>query len=308
MKHKLKKPHIIIATLLFILLLSSYIFILNEKSVTFIYFGDSQSNESGSDSYAGFGNLVKKSFSDAPNAKFFVIGGDLINDESDMSEWHSFLQSISDITQSIPCMPIVGNHTPGEVNYKDLFHVPQNGPNGLKSNFYSFEEGNAHFTMVDSNLMGTLDQNTVKVIHDWLSKDLKGTKKHWKVVVMHHPMYPVLSNYKDEIRAETMRANYLKLFEQQGVDLILCGHQHVYARTYPLKEGNIANNTDGIVQIMGISSDKYYGGQYKNYVEFAKDNQSVYTVITTKNKRITIQTKDENFKIIDECTWLDHDQ
>jgi hypothetical protein len=51
-----------------------------------------------------------------------------------------------------------------------------------------------------------------------------------------------------------MRGHFLPLLEAYGVDLILCGHQHIYSRTLPMKGSEASSG--GIVQIMTASGGK----------------------------------------------------
>jgi len=56
-----------------------------------------------------------------------------------------------------------------------------------------------------------------------------------ELVVCHHPPYQVVQNW----RGEHLQTNWVPLFEQGGVDMVFSGHQHVYMRTKPLREGKI---------------------------------------------------------------------
>lgn len=301
-KRKIFKVIFIVVVLITLFALYKGI-ILSRDEVTFIYMGDSQVDINKGNSYAHWGNLLEKAYEETSNAEFFIIGGDLINDETDKKEWDNFFNAGSNVMKKIPLYPVTGNHTPGEA-YSDLFDLPQNGPVNFKSKFYSFDQGNAHFIMADSNLMGTLDKKTEKEIYNWLKNDLMNSHKTWKILVMHHPMYSIGSAYKDQIRSETMQKNYLHLLEKEKVDLILCGHQHVYARTYPLKEGQKTSLNNGIIEIMGVSGDKYYSANKKNTISFLQEDISVFTSIIIKNKQISIFTKDADGKIIDQCNWV----
>jgi len=66
----------------------------------------------------------------------------------------------------------------------------------------------------------------------------------------------VTDNPRDLMRAETMREHFLPLMEEYGVNLILCGHQHVYSRTMLMSGDDAAVGRRGIVQVMAASGDK----------------------------------------------------
>jgi 3',5'-cyclic AMP phosphodiesterase CpdA len=72
-------------------------------------------------------------------------------------------------------------------------------------------------------------------IASWLQRDLARSQQPWKFVVCHHPPYQVVADW----RGEHLQANWVPLFEEGGADLVFTGHQHVYMRTRPLREGRV---------------------------------------------------------------------
>jgi hypothetical protein len=93
---------------------------------------------------------------------------------------------------------------------------------------YSFDYGPVHFLCLDSNLY--VDPTNAE-LQKWIEADLKNTDAHWKVVNYHHPAFNV---GKGHYREQHMRA-LAPLFEAQGVDLVLSGHEHIYQRNRPLR-------------------------------------------------------------------------
>jgi 3',5'-cyclic AMP phosphodiesterase CpdA len=99
--------------------------------------------------------------------------------------------------------------------------------------FYSFEpeeeKGLITFFAVNSVPMvsGRTDQGQIA----WLKDALAKTKTTWKVVYMHHPVYTALGGH----RVDTGLLEALEpIFVENGVQLVLSGHNHYYARTKPI--------------------------------------------------------------------------
>ena len=149
--------------------------------------------------------------------------------------------------------PAPGNHDYGNsaantgsrtMPYHLNFTVPQVGeiggePSGV-SNYYSFNIGNIHFISLDS--YGKDDANTTKMYDlngaqaTWLLNDLASNTQKWTVVYFHHPPYTKTSHNSDtEQDLVAIREKFIRVLEQNGVDLILCGHSHGYERSYLLK-------------------------------------------------------------------------
>jgi predicted MPP superfamily phosphohydrolase len=158
-----------------------------------------------------------------------------------------------DLLKQYKLYPAPGNHDYGNtlsntgnrtIPYYLSFTVPQAGEaGGLASgvpSYYSFDVGNVHFISLDS--YGKEDANTTKM-HDldgaqakWLLADLNLNSKKWTVVYFHHPPYTKTSHDSDkEQDLVIIREKFIKILEQNGVDLVLCGHAHGYERSYLLK-------------------------------------------------------------------------
>ena len=150
--------------------------------------------------------------------------------------------------------PAPGNHDYGNslsntgsrtMPYHLNFTVPQAGEIGGEPsnviNYYSFNIGNIHFISLDS--YGKDDANTTNMFDlngaqaTWLLADLASNTQKWTVVYFHHPPYTKTSHNSDteEVLIE-IREKFIRVLEQNGVDLVLCGHSHGYERSYLLKE------------------------------------------------------------------------
>ena len=103
---------------------------------------------------------------------------------------------------------------------------------------------------------------------------------------------PVDWNSRDAvtIKDEVMREIFLPVLEENGVDLILCGHQHIYSRTAPMLDGSIAEN--GIIQIMTASGAKesYSPGDKEYIVKTAET--PVYLIINAYTGKLDITAYD----------------
>ena len=60
----------------------------------------------------------------------------------------------------------------------------------------------------------------------WLKQQLKASRAKWKIVVIHHPLYSIRGKNNNLIQ----RWMFDDLIREYGVDLVLQGHEHAYAR------------------------------------------------------------------------------
>jgi hypothetical protein len=142
--------------------------------------------------------------------------------------------------------------------------------------------------------MGNRRKEAVEFIQNWIREDLSSNTKPVVFAVMHHPLYTMGTAFDDDIRADAIRDNYLDLFHNYGVDIILCGHQHVYARSI---EGA---GSAGITQIMGVSGTKYFDAWDKRDMDVVREYVSVATLFETDGEKIKLKTIDKDGALLDE--------
>jgi hypothetical protein len=250
----------------------------------FLYLGDVQ------EGYLEWGNMVEEIYRENPEIRFALLGGDLTNHGEDVNEWGEFLSAAAGVFSQIPMMPAKGNHD-GNL-FLDFFALPENGPPGvIGSCFYSFDYGDAHFVVLDTSNVIT---DNVK---QWLQQDLQNTNKKWKFAVFHHPPY---QNFDDNKTIDdALREHWVPILEQNQVDMVFVGHQHVYMRTHPIFQGEVQSDSDGIVYVMGNSGSKHYAlGQGFPYIA-REETGSNYQLIEIKGDVLTLTSRKSSGELIE---------
>src|SRR5436190_262090 len=131
----------------------------------------------------------------------------------------------------------IGNHEVNTEVYFNIFSLPKNGeaggvPSGVE-NYYSFNYGDIHFVCLAGYYSGSRLSNGVMCA--WLKADLAANTNKWLIAFWHQPPYTKGSHDSDwETDLIEMRENAVPILESYGVDLVLCGHSHVYERSYLL--------------------------------------------------------------------------
>lgn len=103
--------------------------------------------------------------------------------------------------------------------------------------YYSFDTANARFVFLDANItQGAVwgpeigeDSTQTK----WLKTTLAGASEKWKIVVLNTPVYS--SGVKGP--NQEVFFNWVKIFEDYGVRLVLQGGDADYERTFPMFRG-----------------------------------------------------------------------
>jgi len=169
------------------------------------------------------------------------------------------------LMRSIPFITAVGNHdadsrdldkTPDALAYYMYFSQPLNGLlakeggpilpvlkgsdvnkiaflKGAGSHYplmtnFSFDYGNAHWTVIDSNTY--MDWTDTTMLH-WVTQDLEASKDvKWHFVMFHHPGF---NSSREHYEQQQMRL-LAPIFEKGKVDVVFNGHVHNYQRSFPM--------------------------------------------------------------------------
>ena len=245
----------------------------SRMSFTFLVIGDS-----GSDSSAQF--TVRDRMLATP-ADFLVHTGDMVYDTGSAPDFNpKFFAPYKDLIRTMMFWPCLGNHdwlTAQGQPWRDAFWTPANNPAGSE-NYYSFDYGDAHFAVLDSN--ESTDPATPQ--YDFLDQDLRASNALWKFLVFHHTIY---SNSKHGSNL-AVQGNLVPLIDRYSLDLVLMGHDHDYERTFPLLANQIVAPGQGTVYLTtggggqqlypsGTSAFTAYSESVHNFVSVAVDGHTL---------------------------------
>jgi len=73
----------------------------------------------------------------------------------------------------------------------------------------------------------------------------------WKLVMHHKPTYSSAANHGSDL---TLRDQWGSVFDAQGVDLVLNGHDHDYERSNPMKAGAVVAAGQGTTYVVSGSA------------------------------------------------------
>ena len=275
---------------------------------SFLYFGDAQYGEytTAQADYEAWGKLVADAAERNPQAELAVLGGDMVQQGQQPSSWQMFLAHAQALA-NLPALTVPGNHESNASNgkpamYLDLMTLPHNGPAGFEEEFYSVDRGECHIQFLSSNILsneqllkGGMEAGDFDRIKNWIAADLAGSDATWKIVVMHHPAYAVVS---DAVAAAVLE-QWVPVFESEQVDLVLCGHQHVYMRSKLLH---------GVTYVMGVSGGKHYATSDVGFDVVQIGEVSNYQLIETDSDSLTLASFDPQGREMDSFTLSPKDR
>ncbi len=257
---------------------------------TFVYFGDAQNLLR-----SMWSRVVREAFADAPRAAFFLHAGDLVNRGNRDVEWGQWFYAGGFAMRMIPTVATPGNHEyvrlPGGRGLTPLwrpqFAFPEHGPPGLEETVYYIDYQGVRIISLNSN-----EKHREQAA--WLEKVLAENPNRWTIITYHHPMYSA-SRGRDNPH---LRRLWQGIFDRYGVDLVLQGHDHTYARSRlmtaadtlagkpsPEPERNVPTGTaarspGGTVYVVSVSGPKMYRLAHRPYMRRAAENTQLYQIIT----------------------------
>ncbi|GAB3006436.1 metallophosphoesterase family protein [Cyclobacterium sediminis] len=235
----------------------------NDKPFSFLYVGDAQNYV-----LELWARLIREGYRKAPDSKFIIHAGDLINRAHRDQEWHEWFTAGGFIHSMVPSMVTPGNHEYRDIpeldgedaerrlslQWRPQFTLPENGPKGL-----GLEETVYYMDYQDARIISLNSNVAQKEQIPWLEKVLSENTKKWTIVTYHHPLFSASAGRDND----ELRKAWKPIFDKYNVDLALQGHDHSYARGRVSPEDNVldgmnARDKTGTVYVVSVSGGKMY--------------------------------------------------
>ncbi|PSL38319.1 calcineurin-like phosphoesterase family protein [Labedella gwakjiensis] len=275
---------------------------------SFFFFGDPQLGASGNAvaDAAGWQDTLDVATQSYPDAELLYSSGDQVESASNEQQYELFLQS--DHLRELPFVANNGNHDVGSKAYEQHFNLPNEdltagaGSATSSGGDYWFIYKDVLFLNINSNSRDYTSH------YAWMDKVIaeQGDKAKWKAVSFHHSLYSV-GPHQDDGDVIDRRSTMPEKISELGIDLVLMGHDHNYARTYLIKNGHKADENevpaavkveakDGEVMYVTANSSsgsKYYdtenpGAWWASVINQEKVRN--YTVLDVSDDEISVRT------------------
>lgn len=264
------------------------------KQYRAVVFTDSQCTGT----YQAWQDTVQVARKNAREVALCLHLGDLVDCGASEYQWRRWLEGAVSIIAQGAFAPVMGNHEDYDCTwqmcvpkwYQALFSVRSNSEKELNGYVYSFDYGEVHYVLLD-----TQEEELRRWKSDWtarqavwLARDLAATQAKWKVVVCHKPFFDL-----NGVMTEHGKT-WLPICQAYGVDLILSGHHHIYARR---KVGDITLIT------AGVSGDDtgYEVDTTVLYEKVRRCDMANYLTLDVAEDGLTIQAVSVDGTILDEA-------
>ena len=236
----------------------------------FVYFGDAQNSV-----LSHWSRVIRMAYQTAPDAPIAIHAGDLVNRAHRDYEWAEWFKAGSFLHAQWTGFPVPGNHEYDRLDreaqdaekilshtWRGQFELPveEELPEILHETVYTVDFQGVQFIALNSNR-----EQEAQI--PWLKKQLQKKGPRWRVVTFHHPIF---SPGNDRDNPE-LRDAWKPIFDEYGVDLVLQGHDHTYARgQVPVQshDGVFKKDTFQTMYVTSVSGPKMYEireGKFDSY-------------------------------------------
>lgn len=191
---------------------------LEQKSVRFAVIGDNGTGEQPQYDVAA----EMEAYENVVHYDFVIMMGDNIYGGHKPKDFERKFQTPYKplLDAGVKFYACLGNHD----NSDETLYKPFN-MSGQR--YYTFKKGDVQFFALDSNYMDPTQL-------DWIQQQLRESNAKWKIAFFHHPLYSDGRFHGSDV---DLRNQLMPIFEKDGVNVVMSGHDHVYERFKP--EGGI---------------------------------------------------------------------
>lgn len=257
-----------------------------DTSFKFIYLADPQAKTEEEAILAS--ETFDAAYQTVENAEFFLLAGDVVDTGSKEFEWTWLIDNNEAAFDNLPVMCVAGNHEDDPHSFYDHFNVmPAEGSDTTSGVYYSFDYGDVHFIMLNTNEKSREYRDLTPRQVNWLQNDSKDAAERgmkWQIAVLHKGPYTTSNHATDDniMGKNGLRHKLAPIFAELGIDLVLQGHDHIYAASFPLdKDGNVTSKDV-------VKAD--FNGQEAEY--FENPEGVVYLIPSTAGPKVYYKNKD----------------
>ena len=266
----------------------------------FVFFGDAQNYL-----LAHWSRVIRMAYQKAPNASFAIHAGDLVSKAHHDNEWAQWFKAGGFIHSQWTAIPVVGNH--------DMRWVPIGKERNRDAENTLSMQWRPQFTLpVEKGLVSklhesvyTVDYQDIRIIvlnsnyylepqTKYIEKQLKNCTAKWKIITCHHSVFSPAKGRDFKFA----RDHWKPLLDKYGVDLVLNGHDHTYARGHvPVRSASGKDTGSlGTVYVTSVSGPKMYKADPEQMDAYkaegyrpdkTADQTQFFQVITIKGNKLT---------------------
>lgn len=235
-------------------------------SYKMLVFPDSQSSD-----YSDWEKTAQSAWQRNPDACAFINMGDIVDNGEDSTQWHAWFNAVNGMKENIPFIPLMGNHETYNKDWKvrlpeaylNYFHTPANNSQNFERYYYSFDYGDVHFIVLNSqwdeieDFKAGLKEEQIS----WFREDVQKSTAKWKILLIHKDVlqYRIHRRPERQEGISDLGKTFMPLCDELGIDIVFTAHLHTYRNRGHLY--NLSPSDKGPLYILtGVAGNVRYPG------------------------------------------------
>ncbi len=187
--------------------------------------------------YATWASLLAAMDSHQPD--LILFSGDMVELGVNQEEWDRWFEATGDILARRILVPAHGNHEFLAQHYFALWSLPE------PEEYFAVDWGDALILALNDTVR---DSNSISTTQaQFLERELAASAAPTRIALHHQPAYSTCTTHGSDL---DLRLDWSPIFENNGVDFVLAGHNHIYERSVPIANGRQVEPGQGTVYLV----------------------------------------------------------
>jgi len=196
---------------------------------------------------------TQAAFNTHPEAKFWMLCGDMVADGSEINQWKDFFTAHQNLLLEAPFIPVMGNHDnwygTNDDNFIRHFNTETTnfGSTDPTGSTYTFIYGDAQFFAINGEKSNNIAY--INAVKTWMRAQKNAHPNiKWRIVFFHKCAYSGTTRQSDP-DIKLWRQAMTPLFDELYIDLVIFGHDHIYQVIGPVfDKDTVPGSVSSVIQ------------------------------------------------------------
>ncbi len=238
--------------------------------------------------YSTWASIVESM--EAHDPDFYIFPGDMVDLGVVQAEWDQWFEGGGELWTRKVVIPSHGNHEFLATNYFAQWSLPGN------EEWFSVDYGPMHIVSLNDTVRNQNDLYTFQT--NFLDVDLADNDATWTFAQHHQPIYSACTRHGSH---EQLRDAWGPKFEENGVDVVFAGHNHIYERS--VRINGEQEDPDGTLYIVtGGAGAPLYEESEETWFNLVANPIEHYIIAEISGNTASFVVRDLDDNVLDEFT------
>ncbi len=237
--------------------------------------------------YTTWASMVQQMEAFEPD--LYLFAGDMVELGPYQGEWDAWFEAAGDVLARKLLIPTHGNHEFLAQNYFAQFGMPRN------EEWFSIDYGPLHLVSLNDSVRDVGDLNALQP--QYLQEVLPTSSAPWTIAMHHRSGYSSCTVHGSAL---DVREAWYPILEDNDVDLVVAGHNHIYERSVPIRDGaEVAPGAGTTYLVTGGAGAPLYTSTEETFFTEVADSIEHFIILDLGPQGATATVYDREENVID---------